>query len=94
MTAPGSIEMPVRRSLRCEVNDRILETYALVGIDGYEECELFCECARPCNARILVPAALVVRGRRPGRFLVSPGHVGADERIAGESRDYWVVERA
>jgi hypothetical protein len=95
MTSTGDIETPVQRPIRREVNDRIIETYATVAshLSGaYEECELFCECARPCIARIVVPAAAIVAARGAGMLLVSPGHTVAAERVVAESRDYWVVE--
>src|SRR3954452_18576325 len=89
-------EVPAHRALRREANDWILETYADLGVTfcGFDRCELFCECGRRCMNRISVPALVLPAARKPGRYIVSPGHTVASEFVAGQARDFWIVEEA
>jgi hypothetical protein len=60
-----------------------------------EELELLCECnRRDCFAHLSVaPADYEAIRRFPTRFLITPAHVGADERIVAETDGYVVVEK-
>jgi hypothetical protein len=75
------------------VNEQIHLIAAGFAID--EELELFCECERRnCFARLSVaPAHYETIRRFPTRFVTTPEHVSADERIVEETNGYVVVEK-
>jgi hypothetical protein len=65
------------------------------GFAAEEQLELLCECEREnCFARLSVaPADYEAIRRFPTRFLITPEHVSADERIVEETNGYVVVEK-
>jgi hypothetical protein len=65
------------------------------GFAAEEELELLCECdRRNCFARLSVaPADYEAVRRFPTRFLITPEHVGAEDRIVEETSGFLVVEK-
>ena len=53
--------------------------------------ELRCECARP-GCRATLPAVAETHRRRPGRFIVVPGHLAGETVVAASDR-FFVVEQ-
>jgi hypothetical protein len=85
-TAPTSV-------LFRAVNEQIHLIAESFAVD--EELELFCECnRRNCFARLSVaPADYEAIRRFPTRFLTTPEHVSAEERIVEKTNGYVVVEK-
>jgi hypothetical protein len=76
-----------------QLNDEIRRLADIFAVD--EDLELVCECDHgDCFTRIYVrPDAYAAVRRIPARFLVSPDHLAADDRVVETSARYVVVER-
>ena len=59
-----------------------------------DPCELVCTCGREdCGDNISVTLSEYDRvHRRPGRFIVSPGHATDLDDVVTEADGYWIVE--